>query len=106
MTECNYNNLLQVAPLLLRLAIKVIEAQFVNKTKGHLGMLEHVVKGQVLDAVVGTVDVRVGVFECGLDNKSRGVASLGSGSVVGAGVTALGLDPRNIAVLGNDQYKV
>ena len=69
-------------------------------------MLEHVVKGQVLDAVIGAVDVRVGVLECGLDNESRGVASLGSGSVIGAGVTALGLDPRNIAVLGNDQYKV
>lgn len=33
-------------------------------------MLEHVVKRQVLDAIVGAVDVRVGVLECGLNNES------------------------------------
>jgi hypothetical protein len=58
-----------------------------------------VVERQILDVVIGAVNVRVRVLESGLDNKGRGVTGLGGGSMVGAGITTLGLNPRNIAVL-------
>lgn len=62
------------------------------------------VKGQVLDVVVGGVDMGVRVLESRLDDKGRGVAGLGGGGVVGAGVAALGLDPGDGAVLQRLAY--
>jgi hypothetical protein len=93
---------LQITPLLLRLLRllrEVVETQLVNKAEGHAGMLQHVVKRQILDVIVGAVNVRVRVLKSGLDNKSRGVTGLGGGSVVGAGIATLGLNPRDVAVL-------
>ena len=48
------------------------------------------------------MNVVVGVLKGRLDDKGGRVTSLGSGSVVRAGIAALGLDVRDIAVLGND----
>ena len=62
-------------------------------------MLQHVVEGEILDEVVGAVDVLVRVGEGGLDHEGGGVAGLGRGRMVGARVAALGLDPGDIAVL-------
>lgn len=76
-----------------------MEGKLVDKTDGHASVLEHVVKGQVLDGVVAGVDMRVRVLESRLDDKGRWVAGLGGGGVVGAGVAALGLDPRDVTVL-------
>lgn len=62
-------------------------------------MLQHVVEREVLDLVVGAVDVLVRVAEGGLDYEGRRVAGLGGRGVVRARVAALGLDPGDVAVL-------
>lgn len=62
-------------------------------------MLAHVVKVQVLDLVVGRVDLLVGVFHLGFDCHGRRVALSASRGVVRAGVAAFGFDKRDIAVL-------
>ena len=74
-------------------------AKLINQTKSHPSMLEHVIKGKVLDAIIRGVDVVVGVFKGRFDDKCRGIASLGGGGVVGAGVPTLRLDPGDAAVL-------
>lgn len=43
--------------------------------------------------------MRVRVLESRLDDKGRRISGFGGGSVIGAGITTLGLDPGNIAVL-------
>jgi hypothetical protein len=62
-------------------------------------MLKHVLEGQVLDAVIGAVDMGIRVLELALDDESGGVAGFGGRSVVGAGVSALCLNPVDVAVL-------
>ena len=62
-------------------------------------MLKHVVERKILDHIVDTVNVVVAKREGGLDDESRWVASLARRGVVRAGVTALSLDPRDLAVL-------
>lgn len=62
-------------------------------------MLKHVIEAQVLDRVVASVDVLVRVREGGFDNKGGGVPGFGRGGVVGAGVSALGLDKGDLTVL-------
>lgn len=76
-----------------------MESQLVHKTQRHASVLKHVVKGQMLDGVLGAVDVGVRILKGRLDDKGRGVAGLGGRGVVRAGVAALGLDPRDMAVL-------
>ena len=78
---------------------KVGKSQLVAESQGHARVLEHVVERQVLDQVLGRVDVVVRVLEGRLDDKRRGVPGLGGGGVVGAGVAALGLDVGDGAVL-------
>ena len=73
--------------------------KLVHQAQGHLGMLKHVVKRQILDQVVSTVNVLVRVLKCRLNNKGRWVPGLGGRGVVRASVAALGLDPGNAAVL-------
>lgn len=55
-------------------------------------MLEHVVEREILDKVIGAMDVIVRVLKCRLDDEGRRVASLGGRGMVGAGIPALGLD--------------
>ena len=76
-----------------------MESKFVDKTDGHAGVLKHVVERQVFDVIIGGMNMRVSVLESGLDDKGRRIAGLGGGSMVGAGVSALGLNPGNVAVL-------
>ena len=57
------------------------------------------VKGQILDEVVRAVDVVVTVLKGRLNDKGRGISSLGGRSVIRACVTALCLDVGNVAVL-------
>lgn len=78
---------------------KGVVSKLVSKAQGHLSVLQHVVKGQVLNQVLGSVDLLVAVLKGRFDDESRRIASLGSRGVVGAGVAALGLDPRNVTVL-------
>lgn len=80
-------------------SIEVVLAKLNDRAKRHVGVLEHVVKGQVLDGVVSGVYLWVRILKGGLENKGRGISSLGRGSVIRAGVAALGLDPGDFAVL-------
>lgn len=73
-----------------------------SKSKSHASMLKHVVERQVLDVVVGGVDVVVAVLESRLDDKCGWIAGLGGRCVVRAGVSTLGLDEGDIAVLDDD----
>ena len=79
---------------------KVGKRQLVAKGQRHARVLQHVVERQVLDLVVGRVDVVVRVLKGRLDDEGRGIAGLGRRGVVGAGVAALGLDVGEVAVLG------
>lgn len=87
----------RVAVALQGLEVRV--AELVDEGQGHLGVLEHVVEGEVLDQVVGAVDALVRVAEGGLDHEGGRVAGLGGRGVIRAGVAALGLDPGDVAVL-------
>jgi hypothetical protein len=62
-------------------------------------MLKHVIKRQVLDGVVSTVDIRVRVFKGRLDNKSRRIPGLGCGGMIGTRIAALCFDPGNFTIL-------
>ena len=101
-TQNSRDAFLQIAhldPALLLQRLKVGKGQLVSKGQSHARVLEHVVKGKILDQILGAVDVVVGVLERGLDYECRWVASLGGRGVVRAGVAALGLDEGDIAVL-------
>jgi hypothetical protein len=62
-------------------------------------VLEHVVEAQILDLVLGGVDLLIRVLKLRFDDESRGITESAGRGVVGAGVTALGLDVGDIAVL-------
>lgn len=62
-------------------------------------MLQHVVEAQVLDLVLGGVDLLVRVLELRLDHKRRRVTETAGGGMVGAGVAALGFSVGDVAVL-------
>lgn len=98
-TQSIVNACLQVTPRVLGLIIELVEAELINEAKGHASVLKHVVEGEVLNLVVGGVDVRVGELKGRLDDEGGRVASLGGRGVVGAGVATLGLNPRDVAVL-------
>jgi hypothetical protein len=94
--------LLKIARMFIRRLLeldKVGMRELVCESSGHAGMLEHVLEGQVLDHVVDGVDVVVRVLECRLDDKRTWVAGLVGGGVITAGIAALGLNERNVAVL-------
>ena len=65
-------------------------------------MLQHVIKVQVLDLILGCVDLVVAVLEVTLNDEGTGVASLASTGVIRACVAALGQDVRNVAVCGDN----
>lgn len=91
--------LLGHSPALLLESCKVGETKLEHKAKRHLGVFEHVVKRQVLDKVVDTVDVVIRVLKSRLDDEGRRVASLAGRGMVGASIAALGLNIGNLAVL-------
>jgi hypothetical protein len=62
-------------------------------------MLQHVVEAQILDLVLGRVDLGVAVAEVGLDDEGGREAVFAGGGVVGAGVAASGEDVGDGAVL-------
>ena len=73
--------------------------QLVDKAQRQLGVFVHVAEAEVLDLVVGRVDLLVGVFHLTL-SRHGGWETLPAGrGVVRTGVAALGFDERNIAVL-------
>ena len=78
---------------------KVGERQLVSKCQRHASVLEHVVKGEVGDDIVGGMNVVIAVLKGRLDDKGGWVASLGGRGVVRACVAALSLDKRDATVL-------
>jgi hypothetical protein len=58
-----------------------------------------VVEAEVLDLVVGRVDLLVTVLKLRLDHEGGGVAESAGGGVVGASVAAFGLDVGDVTVL-------
>lgn len=78
---------------------KIGKRQLVTEGQRHARVLQHVVERQVLDQVLGRVDVVVRVLERRLDDKRRRVPGLGRRRVVGAGIAALGLDVGDVTVL-------
>lgn len=75
------------------------KGQLVDKTKSQTSVLKHVVKAQVLDRVVRSVNILVRISEIGLDYERRWISSLGGGCVVAACVAALGFDKWDLAIL-------
>jgi hypothetical protein len=65
-------------------------------------MLKHVIKAQILDRIVRSVNMLIRVRKIRFNNKSRGVASFGGRGVIRAGVAALCLNVWNITVLTKD----
>jgi hypothetical protein len=62
-------------------------------------MLKHVIEAQEFNLVLGSVDLLVGVFKVGFYHKGRRVSIFTRRSVVGAGISALREDVRNVTVL-------
>ena len=75
------------------------EGQFICKSQAHLRMLQHVVEAQILYFIFGRVDLLIRILELRLDDEGRGVAETAGRGMVGAGITALGLDVGYITVL-------
>jgi hypothetical protein len=82
--------------------LELSKRKLVRQAKCQLRMLQHVVEAEVLNLVLGGVDLIVAVLEVRLDNERRGVSGLGSAGVVGAGVATLGQNVRDIAVHGDN----
>lgn len=62
-------------------------------------MLKHMIETQVLNLILGGVDLLVRVFEVGLDDKRRRISSFRCRSMIAASVATLGEDVGNVAVL-------
>lgn len=80
-------------------AAKGVMSKLVCKAQRHLGVLQHMIERQILNKILSSVNLLVAVFEGRLNDERGGVASFGSGGMVRAGIAALGLDPRDVAVL-------
>ena len=62
-------------------------------------MLKHMIKAQVLDAIVGGVDMLIGISEFGLNHERGWVAGFGCRGVIGTSITTLGFHKWNFAIL-------
>jgi hypothetical protein len=75
------------------------EAKLVYVAEDELAMLQNVVRVDVLDGVVDSVDMRVAVFKCRLENKRCWESITCGGTVIGTGVSTLAFDISNVGVL-------
>jgi hypothetical protein len=83
----------------LQLQIMLTETKLIYVPKNKLTVLKDMLWINVLHSIVGSVDVRVTVLECCLEDK-RGRISIPRGrTMVGAGVATLTLDISNVSVL-------
>lgn len=79
--------------------LALAEAKLVQESKNKLSMLEHVIGVNVLDGVLGCVNVRVAVLEHRFEDERSRVSVPRSRAVVRARVAANTVDPFNICVL-------
>ena len=82
------------------------KGQFIDKAQGHCGVLPHMVKAQILDLVIGRVNLLVGVFHFTFNCHRSGISLPAGRGVVGAGITTFGLHERNLTVLYICQSKL
>ena len=82
--------------------LELVECELISQTESQLGVLQHMLKAQVLQLVLGSVNFLVAVLEAALDDERTWVTSLACTGVIGASITTLGLDIWNIAVSGDD----
>jgi hypothetical protein len=62
-------------------------------------MLKHMIKAQILNQITRSVNLLVRIRKIRLDNKSRGVSSLGGGCMIRASIAALRFCVWNVGVL-------
>ena len=84
------------------LYLELVERELISQTESQLGMLQHMLKAQVLQLVLSSVNLLVTVLKAALDDECTRVPSLACTGVIGASITTLGLDIWNIAVSGDD----
>jgi hypothetical protein len=65
-------------------------------------MLQHMTEAQIFNLIVARVNLIIRVLEVALNHERARVARLARACVVRAGVAALCLDVRDVAVLGDD----
>ena len=82
------------------------KGQFIDKAQGHCGVLPHMVKAQILDLVIGRVNLLVGVFHFTFNCHRSGISLSAGRGVVGACISTFGLDERNLTVLYICQSKL
>jgi hypothetical protein len=82
--------------------LKLGKRKLIRQAECQLRMLQHVVEAEVLNLVLGCVDLVVAVLEVRLNDEGRGVSSLGSAGVVGTSIAALGKNVWDVAVHGDD----
>lgn len=80
--------------------------KLVSKSQAHLGMLNHMIKAQILDQIIRGMNVLVAVLELGLDDKRRRITIAAGRCVIGAGVATLGFDKWDITVLNHQSSVV
>lgn len=51
-------------------------------------MLQHMIKAQIINRIIRSMDMFIGIRELGFDHEGGGVAGLAGGGVVGACVAA------------------
>lgn len=88
-----------LTPIQSNIKLERSKCKLIGKRQTHLRMLQHVVEAEVLDLVLGRVDLLVAVLELGFDDKGRWVAEAAGRGVVGTGVATLCFDVGNVTVL-------
>jgi hypothetical protein len=84
---------------LVERSLALAEPELVQKSENELSMLEHVLRINVLEGIIGCVDVGVTVFECRLEDERSRVPVPSSGTVIRARVAANAIDALNVSVL-------
>lgn len=67
-------------------------------------MLQHMIEAEVLDLILGGMDLLIGVLKLRLDNECGRVSVPTSRGMIGASIATLGLDIRYITVAGDDPF--
>lgn len=65
-------------------------------------MLDHVVEAEILDLILGGMDMVVAILESTLNNECTWITGLGGAGMVGTCITTESLHIRNVAVLSDD----
>lgn len=84
---------------LFKRLLVLAESELVQEPKNELSVLEHVFGVDVLDGVVGGVDVRVAVLERSLENERSRVSIPRGRAVVRASVTADAVHTFDVGIL-------